>query len=164
MPTNKHGHPARLGSLLIRVSLLLITPLLWGCSSDQLPVYPVQGTVRFADGTFPKFGEIEFYNAEHKINARGKINRDGSFTVGTNTEDDGAVAGTHQIIVFQVAANYLTEKYTDSIKHDHGALVHTKFFDYRTSGLECQIVPGVNPVDLVVEKLPRQTSDGLPKH
>ena len=109
------------------------------------------------------FGDIEFYNAQHKINARGKIDRDGSFTVGTYTENDGAVEGKHQIITMQVSGDYLTEKLSDSIKHDHGALINASFFDYRTSGLECEIVPGDNQVNLTVEKNPRQTSEGMPK-
>ena len=109
------------------------------------------------------FGEIEFYNAKHKINARGKINRDGTFTVGTFTENDGAVEGKHQVITFQVVSSYLTEKRSHSIQHDHGALINPSFFDYRTSGLECEIVSGNNQVKLTVEKNPRQTSDGMPK-
>lgn len=136
---------------------------LLGCNSDQLPTYPVNGTIRFQDGSHPMFGDIEFYNEKHQINARGKINRDGTFTVGTYADDDGAVAGTHQVIVLQVVGSYLTEKLSDEIKHDHGELVAKKFIDYRTSGLDCKIVAGPNPVELVVRKNPRQTEDGLPK-
>lgn len=143
---------------------MLLLPSLAGCSSDQLPTYPVEGTIRFKDGSFPKFGDIEFYSATHRINARGKINRDGSFTVGTYDPDDGAVEGKHKITVLQISGNHLTAEYNDDIKHDHGALVHTAYFDYRTSDLEYNIKRETNRVELVVRKNPRQTEEGLPKN
>jgi len=144
------------------IALSLFT-LLLGCGSNQLPTHPVEGTVRFEDGNYPKFGDIEFYNAQHKLNARGKIQRDGSFTVGTFAENDGAIEGKHQIIVLQVSGDHLTRGLSDSIKHDHGLLINSSHFDYRTSGLECDIVPGDNQVKLTVRKYLRQTSDGMPK-
>ena len=110
------------------------------------------------------FGDIEFYNAEHKINARGKIGRDGTFTVGTYTEDDGAVEGHHQIVIQQMTGSYQTAKLADKIVHDHGELLDRAFFDYRTSDLECTISRGTNQVELTVRKSPRQTPDGMPKH
>jgi len=143
---------------------IALLPCLAGCHSDQLPTYPVEGTIRFEDGSFPKFGDIEFYSATHRINARGKINRDGSFKVGTYEPNDGAVEGNHKIIVIQISGTYLTAKYNDEIKHDHGALVNTSYFDYRTSDLECNIERKSNPVELIVRKNPRQTEDGLPKN
>ena len=143
--------------------LLLLCPFV-GCGSDQLPVYPVDGSVRFEDGLKVMFGDIEFYNAEHRLNARGKINRNGTFEVGTFTENDGAVAGKHKVIILQVTGNYLTEKLSDDIKHDHGDLINSAYFDYRTSGLECEIVPGRNAIEFVVKKNPRQTEEGLPKN
>ncbi len=127
-----------------RLLLLLLLTQCFGCNSGQLPTYSVEGSVQFEDGTSPMFGDIEFYSVEHKINARGKISRDGSFTVGTYEESDGAVEGRHQIVILQVTGSYLTDKLSDQIKHDHGELIATDFCDYRTSGLECTISPGVN--------------------
>lgn len=96
------------------------------------------------------FGDIEFYCDEHKINARGKIDRDGSFTVGTYSENDGAVAGNHQIVIIQTTGNHLTQEFNDQIKHDHGELVDLNYFDYRTSGLECDIGPQPNRIELTI--------------
>jgi len=134
-----------------------------GCNSDQLPVHPVNGTVQFEDGSDVMFGDIEFFNAEHRVNARGKIKRDGTFTVGTYSENDGAVAGKHQVTILQVSGDYLSEKLSSQIKHDHGDLVDSAYFDYRTSGLNCDIEAGENEVIFVVKKAARQTSDGMPK-
>ncbi len=144
--------------------VLLLMLCFLGCNSGQLPTHTVDGIVRFDDGTSPMFGDIEFYSVEHQLNARGKINRDGSFTVGTYEENDGAVEGQHQVVIQQVTGDYLTAKLVDQIDHDHGALVDPAYFDYRTSGLECVISPGTNRIELSVKKSPRQTSDGMPKH
>ena len=135
-----------------------------GCHSDQLPTYPVEGTIEFQDGSYPKFGSIEFYSRKHQINARGSINRDGTFTVGTYAVNDGAVEGRHKIIVLQISGTYLTADYIPQNKHDHGALVNKSYFDYRTSDLAWDIKKENNKVALIVRKNPRQTEQGLPKN
>jgi hypothetical protein len=139
--------------------------LLSGCN-HRLPTYPVAGQFKFEDGSVPKFGEIEFFNAEHRLNARGKIERDGSFTVGTFTEGDGAVAGKHRIVVMQAVTTPLVARSVAEaqVKHDHGKLIHQQYIDYRTSGLECEIVPGENRIELVLKPNPKQTDEGLPAH
>jgi hypothetical protein len=136
--------------------------LMAGCGEGNLPTHEVVGTVEFSDGAKAKFGDIEFYSAEFKINARGKVNRDGTFTVSTFEKGDGAVAGHHEIVIMQQVGNYLLAKRDSKIKHDHGSLIDKKYFDYRTSGLSCEVSEGKNEFRLVVEKMPRQTSDGLP--
>lgn len=127
-----------------------------GCNSDRLPTHPVSGTLEFKDGSFPMFGEIEFFNEANKINARGKINRDGSFSLTTYEESDGAVEGFHKIAIFQVTNDPLMAKYGDQIVHDHGDLVDPKYFDYRTSDLEWTISPGENEVKLTIRKSKNQ--------
>lgn len=131
-----------------------------GCNSN-LPTYEVAGTVVFEDGTKPKFGDIEFYSPQFEVNAHGKINRDGTFTVTTFQDGDGAVIGYHEIVIMQQVGNYLLAKTDSRIKHDHGSLIDKSHFDYRTSRLDCEIKAGKNEVQLVVKKLPRQTDEGL---
>jgi len=133
-----------------------------GCSR-QIPTYAVEGQLEFEDGTKPMFGDIEFYNAEHHINARGKIQRDGSFSVGTYSEQDGAIAGSHQIVIIQNTGDYFSARFANQIKHDHGQLVDPAYRDYRTSDLTCQIAKGVNRIELTLRKHPNQTEDGLPR-
>ena len=135
-----------------------------GCGSGQTPTHAIEGIVQFEDGSPLMFGNIEFYNAEHKINARGKINRDGTFTVGTYSDNDGAVAGEQQIAILQISGNYLTEKLNDQINHDHGHLIDQAHGDYRTSGLAFSVEPGVNRIELTVRKRRQQTAEGMPKH
>ncbi len=159
-----HRQLAQLRSIAAECLVVALLFYCVGCGSDRLPTHPVEGSVRFEDGSKVMFGDIEFYSVDHQLNARGKIGRDGTFTVGTYAKNDGAVAGKHQVIVLQITGDYLTEKLGDQIKHDHGELIDSAFFDYRTSGLECTIVPGRNPVKLTVRKNPRQTDDGLPEN
>ena len=125
-----------------------------GCGSGQLPAYPVEGNVVFQDGGWPMFGTIEFYNQEHKINARGKLNRDGKFTLTTYKEGDGAIAGKHKVVIIQIVTDPTGPLGESKMKvvHNHGALVARKYLDYRTSGLACDIKQGINSVELVVEK------------
>ena len=134
------------------VGLLLLGVV--GCGSGQLSVYPVEGTVVFRNGGSPMFGTIEFYNEEHKINARGKLNRDGKFTLTTYEEGDGAVAGKHEIVIIQIVTETtgLLAKAKTNVVHNHGALVARKYLDYRTSGLACDIKEGPNTIELVVAK------------
>lgn len=147
---------------------VVLASLFWvscsGCS-NQLATYPVLGQLTFEDGSVPKFGEIEFYHPEHRLNARGKVNRDGSFTVGTFQEGDGAVAGKHQVVILQhVMTPLVAQAVTESeINHDHGRLIHQQYNDYRTSQLECTIVEGENRFEWILKQNPRQTEEGLPE-
>jgi hypothetical protein len=135
-----------------------------GCSKP-LATYPVKGQLKFEDGSVPKFGDIEFFNAEHRLNARGKINRDGSFTVSTFNDGDGAVAGKHQVVIMQhvmtpLVARAVTEA---NINHDHGKLIHQQYNDYRTSDLECTIIEAENRIEWILKQNPKQSQEGLPE-
>ncbi|MEL7496014.1 MAG: hypothetical protein AAFN77_00285 [Planctomycetota bacterium] len=149
-------------------AMLLIVAFLVSLTacSGNMPTYEVAGVVEFEDGTRPEFGNIEFYSAQFKINARGKIQEDGTFTLSTYSENDGAVVGFHEVVIMQQVGNYLLAKSGGNrIRHDHGSLIDSSYFDYQTSSLSCEIKSDVkNEVRLVVKKLPRQTEDGMPLH
>jgi hypothetical protein len=131
-----------------------------GCANNEFRTYPVSGHLEFEDGTAPKFGTIEFFNADRKINARGKIDRDGSFTVGTYQADDGAVEGQHKVIISQPTRDPLTAQIKVEIEHDHGTLVHPDYYDYRTSKLNCQVTAtSENNIRLIIKKHPAETAE-----
>lgn len=137
--------------------VLLVCSLagLTGCGDDRPKTYPVFGKVVYADGTTPEFGDIEFFNQEHKLNAHGKIQEDGTFKVGTYDIDDGAVAGKHKVIILQRTRNHLSAKIEGRINHDHGDLMDTRYYDYRTSKLEATVEPiERNEITLTVRKMP----------
>ncbi|MEW4562041.1 hypothetical protein AB1K70_05915 [Bremerella sp. JC770] len=115
--------------------LVLAVCLVAGCEKAPLPTYPVKGTVQFEDGTPVRNGYIETLSHEHRINARGKIEHDGSFQLTTFHEADGAVAGTHDVVVVQ----FLGHEMAPQIDHDHGDAVATRFADYGKSGLTLEV-------------------------
>ena len=139
----------------LAVAVLLVA--VCGCDDGRPKTYPVHGTVVYKDGTTPEFGDIEFYHAELKLNAHGKVQKDGTFVLGTYDVDDGAVAGTHEVIIIQRTRNHLMAGYEGEIKHDHGEMLHTKYYDYRTSKLTATIEPKeLNEITLTVDKMPRK--------
>ena len=134
-------------------SVLLFAALLCGCADSGVPTYPANGRVIFEDGSPVRTGNVECRSLEFGLNARGKIARDGSFTLGTYTADDGAVAGEHQVIVVQFIGSdsFVAEQELGPIEHDHGQPVALRFADYSTSGLKLTIDPdGDNFITLVV--------------
>src|SRR5687768_12763016 len=87
-------------------TLLAVVPysviaLAGGCGDGRPATFPVQGTVRFQSGEPVPVGVVEFRSKSDGRIAKGKINQQGRFTVGTFTNDDGAVAGEHQVLVIQ---------------------------------------------------------------
>ncbi|WP_237228284.1 carboxypeptidase regulatory-like domain-containing protein [Rubinisphaera sp. JC750] len=109
--------------------------LLAGCSDDRVAVYPTSGTVTFGDGDPVRVGIIEFESVEHGTTATGRINEDGTFTLGTYSADDGAAAGSQRVIVIQVIIN------DGLVKHhkDHGRAVPPRYASYETSGLTAEV-------------------------
>lgn len=85
---------------LLRACLFLC--LLAGCRDDgRLRTYPINGKVVFEDGQPLKGGSVICLceSGEHALSARGEINEDGTFTLGTYDTDDGAIAGLHQVAI-----------------------------------------------------------------
>lgn len=138
---------------ILSAGLSVCLLLLIGCSSDSIPTYPTRGQVLFPDGRPVRTGVIELKSLEHDLNARGQIAHDGSFTLGTYTADDGAVAGMHQAVVMQ----FLASDSGPEIQHKHGDPVDLRFADYNTSSLEFEIQPvSVNQLEVQVERVRRR--------
>ena len=70
----------------------------FGCKpSHELETAPVRGTVTLDDKPLPS-GYV-FVSPPRGRMAKGAINEDGSFTVGTYRSDDGAQVGVHPAVV-----------------------------------------------------------------
>jgi hypothetical protein len=112
-----------------RGALLLLAAVVAGC--DRHPsTYPVTGTVRFRAGDPVVIGSIEFRSDTGQI-ARGRIDAQGAFSLGTFADDDGAVAGRHRVVVVQTlrpdharqpgAAGLVgSHQHADESSHEHG--------------------------------------------
>ena len=104
-----------------------------GCGNDQLEVYHVQGKATLRDGTPLVDGLVLFESVDPKgINARGFVQKDGSWTLTTYEQDDGAIAGKH-LVMLSPSVRRATgrKKYEDTI--------HERYLDFDSSGLEVTV-------------------------
>ena len=121
-----------------------------GCGQSGPAVYPVKGVVVYPDGSPVSGGSVEFEALEGEWkghNARGAIQDDGSFTLTTEKQGDGAVAGRQRAIV---RGPYPSRMNAIDGKSLPRRLVHTKYSNYDTSGLEFTIVEGKNELTIEV--------------
>ncbi|MFO0977317.1 MAG: carboxypeptidase regulatory-like domain-containing protein [Planctomycetaceae bacterium] len=131
------------------ISLLCLMAFQPGCGESRPKAYPTRGKVVFSDGSPVRLGTIELLSQEHKINATGTIQQDGSFVLGTWTPNDGACAGKHIAIVTQLIVNDGMTKH----QLDHGAPVDPAYASYSTSPLFVVIeAKDMNDIEFKVEK------------
>ena len=72
-----------------------------GCGPARPTTYPTGGIVKFTDETPVRSGYIELIPVSGGPSARGKIENDGTFVVGTYSTADGAAAGDFVAIITQ---------------------------------------------------------------
>lgn len=122
---------------LLALGLLMLA----GCSDGIPQRYPINGTVKFADGSPVKTGTIELGGNGSRWTASGEIQRDGSFVLTTVKKGDGAVPGEYRAVIRQMILAYLPAEGG----HDHGKLVPDRYRDYKTSDLKVTVQAGENP-------------------
>ncbi len=130
------------------------SPAIWysvvglaGCAPHRPRAYPVIGHAHFANGEAVQLGTVEFRESKNGTIARGKIATDGTFRLTTFKAGDGAIKGTHKVIVQQLI---ITEDRSYQ-EHNHGRRVPRKYADYSTTSLEVVIKPETeNTVDLTL--------------
>jgi hypothetical protein len=115
-----------------------------GCGSD---FNPVTGRVTFPDGTPLEEGIVicEMKQGDKTVMARGNLERDGSFKLGTLQPGDGAAPGKYQVLVVPRAL-------TDAEKATIPPLIDSKFERFETSGLELEVKEGKNELNISVTK------------
>ncbi len=121
---------------MVTLSVVAMCFVLTGCS-DQLRTYPVSGKVRFATGGVVHVGTVELKSRENNVQARGQIQSDGSFTLTTYKDGDGAVAGTHDCVVVQ----FVMAEGISGHKPSTVGVVDRRYASYSTSGLKAEISP-----------------------
>lgn len=126
------------------LSLLLLAGLgmsVGGCGSDQLPVAPAKGTVKYKGKTL-EFGSVMFQPAKGPP-ARGTIQPDGSFVLGTYGDNDGAIIGKHKV---RISCNETQRPgYTPPAGEEAGVgkmLIPKKYVSVQTSGLTAEVKAG----------------------
>lgn len=132
-----------------RISRLIcavwLTILFLGCGGNQ--PQPVQGKIVFSDATPAKDlagYTVSIDSVEQNVSATGVVRPDGTFQVGTNAPDDGALPGKYRVS--------LTPPEPPLDQPAPKPIIDPKYSKTSTSGLEVEIKPGVNPVTLTVER------------
>jgi len=130
----------RLSKIGLAASLLLS---LAGCESDS-KVGSVHGVVRL-DGKPLATGTVRFLPAAGRA-ATGKIQSDGTFSLGTYKESDGALVGKHQvaIIAFEVGPMPIRTEGGRPPATPTKPLVPKRYMAPGTSGLTAEVKPGNN--------------------
>src|SRR5437588_524434 len=109
-----------------------------GCGSGNTS--PVRGKVIFKDGKPLSGGLVVFRPLDQKlqVSSRGDIHPDGTFTLGTYQEGDGAIPGKYQAAITPPPRRKVREKPVE------GPIIHPRFESYETSGLEFEVKRGNN--------------------
>jgi len=131
-----------------------------GCSG-RLATYPVQGKVQFLDGAPVRVGTVELKSLDHAVQARGEIQEDGSFTLSTFADGDGAVAGKHACVVVQ----FLMLEEAAGHRPSKLGVIDRRYSSYGTSGLSIEILPqSSNNVVIEVAGVLKKQPEGDHKH
>lgn len=118
-----------------------------GCGRRDL--HQVEGVVRFADGQPLTAGRVVLdYGPQAVHGGWGYVRSDGTFTLGSLSENDGVRAGTVRVAVLNAVA---VETGRDPSIVKTKPLVHSRFESPATSGLAFEI-PRQTTWEIVVER------------
>jgi len=140
--------------LSLSLVLLLCVLVATGCDRNV----KVTGNVAFSDGKPLSTGQVVFEN--EKISAMGKLSEDGSYTLGTDKENNGLPRGKYRVFItgavtYGEAPPLPTDMYgrrtSVSPLAPSISLIDRKYLSVETSGLEVDI-QGARTYDITVEK------------
>jgi hypothetical protein len=136
-----NGLRGRLTTLAALVFLVGVA----GCGGGR---YPVHGRVVYEDGSSVTEGIVigEKIEGDRRVKAQGSVKSDGTFSWGTLRPGDGAEPGKYRVVVVPRAVG---EK-----EASQGVLpaVDRKFSNPQTSGIDFEVKPGRNELDITVTK------------
>ncbi len=125
-----------------------------GCGGPTL--CPVEGKIVYTDGTPAK--DLEGYTVTFEsvdqaatelrpgISAWGVVEADGTFRIGTYQPGDGVVPGRHRVAICPPPS--------EADQPPPPPAIPLKYANFDTSGLQVDILPGVNKITLTVEPSP----------
>jgi hypothetical protein len=127
-------------------ALVLTLTMIAGCGSGNTS--PVRGKVVFKDGSPLNGGLVRFRPVDEKlqVSARGDIQEDGTFILGTYKDDDGAVPGKYQVAITPPPRPKKREKPIGR------PAIHSRFEKFETSGCEVEVKRGPNDFKIEVDK------------
>lgn len=130
------------------IPLLVVMALLAfiaGCSDGT--IYPVSGQLVDSEGkpiAEMAGGSVEFDSVDGKTSANGSIDEQGRFRLTTSDPFDGAHKGKNRVAItrpYQGADTPLPP------------VIHTKYENFETSGLEVNVEEKSNDIKLTVERV-----------
>lgn len=125
--------------------LAAVVALAAGCADQK--IFPVRGTVKFADGSPLTAGRVTIDTGDALTGSWGAVQPDGTFVMGTNTPTDGVPAGTFRVAI----VGALSPAGGDGPAREPKPLIHDRFTRPESSGLSFT-VPDQQQWDIVVEK------------
>jgi hypothetical protein len=131
--------PNRFGRYML--ALLMLT--LSSCSgSDHPETAPVSGSVTI-DGKPLSFGQV-FFSPTNGRTATGEIHSDGTFTLSTFGNADGAVIGMHRVAIQSRPRSENKSTAGPPVPVMGVSLIPEAYGDQSTSGLSYEVVDGDN--------------------
>ena len=137
------------------ICLLVLLSGLIGCETNEkptFPVYPVKGTVKYADGKPLTDGWIEFTSQTGETkgrNSNSKIDKDGNFEMETFARGKGAYAGPVTAVISEPASEFDPEK--GDVKKSEVKVLE-KYKNYETSGLKYEIEKKDNTLNIIIDR------------
>jgi hypothetical protein len=123
-----------------------------GCGKG---LHPVRGKVAFEDGTPLAGGQVvcEMKEGERTVMARGEVQDDGTFRLGTFKPGDGARPGKYQVLIMP-DETYVNDpaRHIRAVRKKKGPDLDGRFQSFTTSGLELEVKPGPNEVTFKVAR------------
>jgi hypothetical protein len=122
-------------------SVALLAVLSAGCGARY---HPVHGKVTYEDGTPVTKGIVVFESkgADKALTARGDLQSDGTYRLGTQKPGDGAPAGMYRVLV----TPRIEDPDAPEVTFDR------RFADFNTSGLEFEVKSGDNDFPIQVSR------------
>jgi len=132
---------------LFRFAGTLLLSAAAGCGGAA--TYSVEGKVAYKNGT-PMLGGgqvlFEPVDKNSKISARGIIQEDGSFRMGTFGDADGVPEGTYRVAIQPAPPRNINRP------PPGWPPIHKKYMNYAKSNLEYTVKSGTNEFNIEVEK------------
>lgn len=127
----------------ISVAVLLSTATFLGflgCSGNGGATEKVTGTVSFEDGSPVAGGTIIFADTQKNSSSVGYIQEDGTYTLGTFGESDGAPQGKYKVTII------------GNSDYGKSSPISSKFANQDQTPLTVEVADGDNVLDFKVEK------------
>ena len=127
--------------LLVPFVLLLAA----GCGSGR---YPVSGRVTYEDGTPVESGTVigETTANGKLVGVQGNIEKDGSFSWGSDRAGDGAPPGVYKVLVMPRALG------DSELADGKRPAVDGKYAKFETSGITFEVKPENNVLNITVSR------------